>query len=152
MKTYHKGNFRHELNDVLSILAFYKLHVTRCNFRVLNFDMHAIQTVSGQEIQTVNDNFLLSEPTLIEASYDVPTVTKITLDTSTPSDDATTVVSLDMDSLHSKNISPEHVQKPAIVKLETRSSCTNSTDSMVSETFDSRSYTVRNSTLSEVGK
>jgi len=117
--------------------------------------MPAVQTVSGQqEIQAaINDNFLLSEPTQIEASSDVPiTVTKITLDTSTPSDDATTVVSLDMDSFHSKNISPEHVQKPAIVKLETRSSCTNSTDSMVSETFDSRSYTVRNSTLSEVGK
>ncbi|XP_018344813.1 PREDICTED: diacylglycerol kinase eta isoform X3 [Trachymyrmex septentrionalis] len=120
---------------------------------VLNFDIPAVQTVSGQqEIQAaINDNFLLSEPTQIEASSDVPiTVTKITLDTSTPSDDATTVVSLDMDSFHSKNISPEHVQKPAIVKLETRSSCTNSTDSMVSDTFDSRSYTIRNSTLSEV--
>lgn len=65
-----------------------------------------------------------------------------------------TIVSPDTDSLQSKNISPEHAQKPVLTKVEARGSCTNSiisTDSMVSETFDSRSYTVRNSE-SEIGK
>lgn len=122
--------------------------------------MATTQTAGNQqEAQAAtNDNFLLSEPTQIEASSDVPiTVTKTVFDTSTPSDDATmqdTIVSPDTDSPHSRNISPEHVQKPAIAKLEPRGSCTNSiisTDSMVSETFDSKSYTVRNSE-SEIGK
>lgn len=121
--------------------------------------MAVAQTGDQQETQiSNNDNFLSSEPTQIEASSDVPiTVTKTILDTSTPSDDATiqdTIVSPDTDSLHSRNISPEYAQKPAITKLEARGSCTNSivsTDSMVSETFDSRSYTVRNSE-SEIGK
>ncbi|XP_071577099.1 diacylglycerol kinase eta isoform X4 [Temnothorax nylanderi] len=127
---------------------------------VLSFDLAAAQTAGNQqEAQATTDesNFLLSEPTQIEASSDGPiTVTKSVLDTSTPSDDETmqdTIVSPDTDSLHSRNISPEHVQKPAIAKLEPRGSCTNSivsTDSMVSETFDSRSYTVRNSE-SEIG-
>ncbi|XP_012523249.1 diacylglycerol kinase eta isoform X3 [Monomorium pharaonis] len=120
---------------------------------ILSFDVTTVQIVGGQqEAQTANDNFLSSEPTQVEASSDVPvTVTKTTLDTSTPSDDATmqdTIVSPDTDSLHSKNISPEHVQKPTIAKVGTRGSCTNSiisTDSIVSETFDSNSYTVRNS-------
>lgn len=129
-------------------------------FRVLSFDMAVAETAGlQQEAQAaINDNFLLSESTQIEVSSDVPvTVTRTVLDASTPSDDATiqdTVVSPDTDSLHSRNISPEHAQKPAITKLEARSSCTNSiisTDSMVSETFDSRSYTVRNSE-SEIGK
>ncbi|XP_025074284.1 LOW QUALITY PROTEIN: diacylglycerol kinase eta [Pogonomyrmex barbatus] len=126
---------------------------------VLDFDVIATQTVGGQqESQAINnDNFLSSEPTEIEVSSDIPiTVTKTILDTSTPSDDATmqdTIISPDTDSLHSRNISPEHVQKPIIAKLEPRGSCTNSiisTDSMVSETFDSKSYTVRNSE-SEIG-
>lgn len=93
----------------------------------------------------------------MEASSDIP-VTRTTLDTSTPSDDATiqdTIVSPDTDSPHSRNISPEpHVQKPLKVKVEPRGSCTNSivsTDSIVSDTLDSRSYTVRNSE-SEIGK
>lgn len=147
---------------MLSILGLPKsLHKSRYDFRVLStFDMVAAQTVGvQQEAQTAtNDNFLLSEPTQIEASSDVPmTVTKTVFDTSTPSDDATmqdTIVSPDSDSLQSRNISPEHVQKPTIIKLEPRGSCTNSivsTDSMVSETFDSKSYTVRNSE-SEIGK
>jgi len=132
--------------------------VSRCNFRVLSFDVTAEQIGSQQEAQgAINDNFLSSEPTQIETSSDVPTVTKTILDTSTPSDDATiqdTIVSPDTDSPHSRNISPEHAQKPVIAKLEARGSCTNSiisTDSMVSETFDSKSYTVRNSE-SEIGK
>lgn len=138
----------------------FKSYVSRCNFRVLNFDV-AVAQIAGDQQETqaaTNDNFLLSELTQIETSSDVPiTVTKTILDTSTPSDDATmqdTIVSPDTDSLHSRNISPEHVQKPVIAKLEARGSCTNSivsTDSIVSETFDSRSYTVRNSE-SEIGK
>lgn len=107
-----------------------------------------------------DSNFLLlSEPSQAEGSSDVPvTVTRTTLDTSTPSDDATiqdTIVSPDTDSLHSRNISPEpHVQKPPKAQIEPRGSCTNSivsTDSIVSDTLDSRSYTVRNSE-SEIGK
>lgn len=118
--------------------------------------MATTQTAGNQQEAAANDNLLLSEPT--QASSDVPiTVTKTVFDASTSSDDATmqdTIVSPDTDSLYSRNISPEYVQKPAIVKLEPRGSCTNSivsTDSMASETFDSKSYTVRNSE-SEIGK
>ncbi|XP_012222170.2 diacylglycerol kinase eta isoform X2 [Linepithema humile] len=119
-----------------------------------SFDAPAVQTNDGQqEAQTTsNDNLQSSEPTQIEGSSDIPiTVTKTTLDTSTPSDDATMqdiLVSPDTDSLHSRNISPEHVQKSMEPKPNARGSCTNSiisTDSIVSETLDSKSYTVRNS-------
>ncbi|XP_050453538.1 diacylglycerol kinase eta isoform X5 [Cataglyphis hispanica] len=127
---------------------------------VFSFDSPAAQTAGCQQeaqIAAINNNFLSSEHTQIEPVSDIPiTVTKTTLDTSTPSDDATTIqdtiVSPDTDSLHSRNISPQHAQKSAKVKLE-RGSCTNSiisTDSMVSETLDSRSYTIRNSE-SEIG-
>ncbi|XP_011164815.1 diacylglycerol kinase eta isoform X7 [Solenopsis invicta] len=124
---------------------------------VLDFDEATAQTTDDQqETQAVtNDNFLSSDTTQIETFSDVP-VTVTILDTSTPSDDGTmqdTIVSPDTDSLQSKNISPEHAQKPVLTKVEARGSCTNSiisTDSMVSETFDSRSYTVRNSE-SEIG-
>lgn len=120
--------------------------------------MPAVRTAGSQQEAQATDNFLISEPTQAETSTDVPvTVTRTTLDTSTPSDDATmqdTIVSPDTDSLNSRNISPEHMQKSTGVKLEARGSCTNSiisTDSIVSETLDSRSYTVRNSE-SEIGK
>ncbi|KAL6431277.1 hypothetical protein ACFW04_007148 [Cataglyphis niger] len=127
---------------------------------VFSFDSSTAQTADCQQeaqIAAINDNFLLSEHTQIEPVSDIPiTVTKTTLDTSTSSDDATTIqdtiVSPDTDSLHSRNISPQHAQKSAKVKLE-RGSCTNSiisTDSMVSETLDSKSYTIRNSE-SEIG-
>ncbi|XP_014484616.1 PREDICTED: diacylglycerol kinase eta isoform X6 [Dinoponera quadriceps] len=123
-----------------------------------SFDGPAMQT-AGNQLAVQADNFLSSELTQIEASSDLPvTVTRTTLDTSTPSDDATTIqdtiVSPDTDSLHSRNISPEpHAQKPSRARVEPRGSCTNSiisTDSIVSDTLDSRSYTVRNSE-SEIG-
>lgn len=108
-----------------------------------------------------NDNFMSFESTQVEVSSDVPvTVTRTSLDTSIPSDDATmqdVITSPDTDSLHSRNISSEsHVQKhdPTKTKVDPRGSSTNSiistTDSIVSDTLDSRSYTVRNSE-SEIG-
>lgn len=119
--------------------------------------MPVIQTTGQQEIQATRDNVLLFEPTQIEASSDIPiTVTK-TIDTSTPSDDATmqdAIISSDTDSIHSRNILLEQTHTSTAVKPEPRGSCTNSiisTDSMVSETLDSKSYTVRNSE-SEIGK
>ncbi|XP_025161810.1 diacylglycerol kinase eta isoform X6 [Harpegnathos saltator] len=124
------------------------------------FDEPAAQIAGGQSGMqaAVSDNLLTSEPTQVEASSDIPvTVTRTTLDTSTPSDDATmqdTIVSPDTDSLHSRNISPEpQAQKLSQSKLEPRGSCTNSivsTDSIVSDTLDSRSCTIRNSE-SEIG-
>ncbi|XP_029155939.1 diacylglycerol kinase eta isoform X3 [Nylanderia fulva] len=118
---------------------------------VFSFDSAGCQ----QEAQTTitSDNFFLSsERSQLEAVSDLPiTVTKTTLDTSTPSDDATiqdTIVSPDTDSLHSRNISPEHAQKTAKDTLGPRGSCTNSiisTDSIVSDMLDSKSYTIRNS-------
>ncbi|XP_020297284.1 diacylglycerol kinase eta isoform X2 [Pseudomyrmex gracilis] len=117
-----------------------------------SFDVPIIQTTGQQEIQAATkDNVLLFEPTQIESS-DIPiTVTK-TIDTSTPSDDATmqdAIISPDTDSIHSRNISLEQTYRSTAFKCtEPRGSCTNSiisTDSMVSETLDSKSYTVRNS-------
>lgn len=124
--------------------------------------MPAVQTAGDQlGLQAAtSDNFLSSEPTQVEASSDMPmTVTRTTLDTSTPSDDATmqdTIISPDTDSLHSRNISPEHHAQKREPKatVDPRGSCTNSiisTDSIVSDTLDSKSYTIRNSE-SEIGK
>ncbi|XP_032664900.1 LOW QUALITY PROTEIN: diacylglycerol kinase eta [Odontomachus brunneus] len=127
-----------------------------------SFDGLTVQnpcTQLGLQVAT-NDYFISSELTQVEVSSDIPvTVTRTSLDTSIPSDDATmqdVITSPDTDSLHSRNISSEsHAQKrdPKTKVDPSSSSCTNSiisTDSIVSDTLDSRSYTVRNSE-SEIG-
>ncbi|XP_053979829.1 diacylglycerol kinase eta isoform X3 [Hylaeus volcanicus] len=128
-----------------------------------NFQDLATQsmTIYGQqetEIQACNDQHI-SEYNNIEASSEFQiSVTRTNFDTSSPSDDATmqdTVISPDSDSIQSRHISPEHEQKfEDKSKMDTpRGSCSNSivsTDSMISDTLDFKSYVVRNSE-SEIG-
>ncbi|XP_066585239.1 diacylglycerol kinase eta isoform X2 [Prorops nasuta] len=122
-----------------------------------SFDARIVQTVNTQNQQEPQTP-TIDESTLVDASSDIPiSVTRTTLDTSSPSDDATiqdALISPDTDSIHSRNVSPDHVQKFDNDKAEAcKNSCSNSiisTDSIVSDTLDLKSYTVRNSE-SEIG-
>ncbi|XP_043288430.1 diacylglycerol kinase eta isoform X3 [Venturia canescens] len=101
-----------------------------------------------------------SEPTQLETPTDVQiTVTSTTLDTSSRSDDTTiqdALISPDSDS--SANISTGCIHRPEVNNsgphtYVSRSSCSNSivsSDSLVSDTLDSKSCTVKNSE-SEIG-
>lgn len=102
-----------------------------------------------------------SEPTQLETPTDVQiTVTSTTLDTSSRSDDTTiqdALISPDSDS--SANISIGCIHRPDAINsgphtYVSRSSCSNSivsSDSLVSDTLDSKSCTVKNSE-SEIGR
>lgn len=102
-----------------------------------------------------------SEPTQMEPTTDIPvTVTSTTLQTSSRSDDTTiqdALISPDSDSSTSTNISTGCIHRPENGCARTdfsRSSCSNSivsSDSLVSDTLDSKSFTVKNSE-SEIGK
>lgn len=94
------------------------------------------------------------ESLLAEDSNIQVTVTDTELDTNSPSDDTTiqdAMISPDTESVMSRNASPDKKLDNAAVA---RGSCSNSivsTDSLVSETLDSKSFVVKNSE-SEIGK
>ncbi|KAG7210239.1 hypothetical protein KM043_011787 [Ampulex compressa] len=127
------------------------------------FDAHTVQvspTFTQDDAQTMVNDQQTSESTQMDGSSDIQTsVTRTSFDTSSPSDDATiqdAIISPDTDSLHSRCVSSENEQKSeSRGKGEiAKGSCSNSiisTDSLVSDTLDFRSYTTRNSE-SEIGR
>ena len=113
-----------------------------------------------QEEKLTNGDQQATEEIQVETQSDIQvTVTPTTLDTSSPTDDTTiqdAMISPDSDSIESRNASPENMSR---VQNDTKidpvkGSCSNSivsSDSMVSDTLDSKSFTVKNSE-SEIGK
>ncbi|XP_016844045.2 diacylglycerol kinase eta isoform X3 [Nasonia vitripennis] len=137
---------------------------TILDFSVFSFEAAAVESAVNQLNQHQQEphpqNYEASEPTHQETQSDIPvTVTPTTFDTSSPSDDTTiqdAMISPDTDSVPSGDISPEcpDTRSGNYQKNGTpRGSCTNSTvssDSMVSDSFDSKNYIVKNSE-SEIG-
>nr|XP_033330534.1 diacylglycerol kinase eta isoform X3 [Megalopta genalis] len=124
-----------------------------------SFNFHESISVYTQQETDINVSNYQHESNNIEGSSEFQTsVTRTNFDTSSPSDDTTmqdTMISPDTDSIHSRLISPEHEQKfENRSKIDTtRGSCSNSiasTDSMISDTLDFKSYRIRNSE-SEIG-
>ncbi|XP_015431327.1 PREDICTED: diacylglycerol kinase eta [Dufourea novaeangliae] len=127
------------------------------NFHELTAQSISAYTQQESDVHMFNDQH---ESNNMELSSDFQiSVTRTNFDTSSPSDDATmqdTIISPDTDSIHSRHVSLEHDQKfENRSKMDTtRGSCSNSivsTDSIISDTLDLKSYVIRNSE-SEIGK
>ncbi|XP_076166634.1 diacylglycerol kinase eta isoform X5 [Ptiloglossa arizonensis] len=123
------------------------------NFQALTTQSMTMCNQQETEIHACNDQHI-SEYNNIEASSEFQTsITRTNFDTSSPSDDATMqdiIISPDSDSIQFRHISPEHEQKfENRNKMDTtRGSCSNSivsTDSIISDTLDFKSYVIRNS-------
>ena len=134
-------------------------------FRQFIFETPTVEKVLTELKETekktlTNGNPQYSEENQAETQSDFQvTVTPTTLDTSSLTDDTTiqdALISPDSDSIQSGNVSPENmntVQNYAKVN-PMKGSCSSSivsSESMVSDTLDSKSFTVKNSE-SEIGK
>ncbi|XP_076247267.1 diacylglycerol kinase eta [Calliopsis andreniformis] len=125
-----------------------------------SLDLQTLETHSTEynqqeiEIDASNEQQHVTESNNIEASLEFQkSISRTNFDTSSPSDDATiqdTIVSPDTDSVQSRHVFPEQEEQyENRIKMDTnKGSCSNSivsTDSMISDTLDFKSYVIRNS-------